>query len=620
MKQSTLSWNSLLLVTFFLAYLFIFNEWLFAVTKPSYMNGMGLAYQLEIYLTTSALLAGLSFLSLMPLLLLSQIPPLKKYTGTLIKLGSLLPAAMGSTLILILVDNFTYTVFKFGIASSESWTRGLYGLGFLLTAVFCYRHTIRSLNRRNQASSFRVKWVLSVLSLVLLLSLAVLASPDPSEALSIPVTGVAEAAQHPHILLVTADGVDATHMSVYGYERDTTPRLLQLAEESLVAENVFPNADHTSSSVMSIYTGKHPTRTRLLFAHNILKGRDAYEHLPGILRSQGYKTVQITIPYYLDPNAMNLLEGFDEVKMSGVIHSKYLKELNKVLPSDKALFIDETSNRVVDRLRHIFFMGNMNNIRFLAQTDTERWETLRQEIRIARQPLFIHIHLVVTHGKRFNPEEQVFSAGRAIASQGYWEDDFYDDSILDFDKNVGKLVDELADQGLLDDTILIIGSDHGQQWDMRKRVPLLIRFPHGEYARRIQANVQNLDIAPTILDYIGLEEPDWMNGSSLLGELEQRPIFAAAGISIDSEEDDYKLSIKQVNAPFGELQLINLVYCQKWYRLDVVQWSWETGDVEGSSSSCPPSAEITDEQAFHWMLEHLRENGYPVSLDDDVLP
>jgi arylsulfatase len=96
--------------------------------------------------------------------------------------------------------------------------------------------------------------------------------------------------------------------------------------------------------------------------------------------------------------------------------------------------------------------------------------------------------------------EQKFSAGQSIQDQEPWSDDFYDDSILDFDMNVGEVIDELTKLGLLENTILIIGSDHGQQWNQLNRLPLIIRFPQGQYAGRIQTNVQNLDIAPTILD------------------------------------------------------------------------------------------------------------------------
>src|SRR5512133_1573550 len=130
MGKKLLSWNSLFLLTFLAAYLYIFNEWLFAITKPYFMNDLSLARQLQIFLTSGALLVSLCFLSLLPLVLLSFIPRLSKHTGRLIQFGGLLPAAIFAALLLIVVDNFTYTVFQWGIVSTQGWTRALYGLGF----------------------------------------------------------------------------------------------------------------------------------------------------------------------------------------------------------------------------------------------------------------------------------------------------------------------------------------------------------------------------------------------------------------------------------------------------------------------------------------------------------
>ena len=218
--------------------------------------------------------------------------------------------------------------------------------------------------------------------------------------------------------------------------------------------------------------------------------------------------------------------------------------------------------------------------------------------------------------------EQKFSAGQSIEDQEPWSDDFYDDSILDFDANVGKLVDDLTKLGLLDNTILIIGSDHGQQWDQLIRLPLLIRFPHAQHAGRIQVNVQNLDIAPTLLDYIGLDQPDWMRGKSLIaGELEQRPIFGVNDVEKEKDANNvFTVNWDNVDPPFYQFGGMTLIYCQKWYKLDLTSLGWETGNVEGSTSACPPGGDITDEQAFQWIIVHLKENGFDVSTLENITP
>lgn len=595
------------------------------------MNDLGLMEQLQIFLTASALLAGLGFLCLLPLILLSLLPPLQSVTGLLIKIGALLPAGIFATLFLVMIDNFTYTVFRWGIVSTTGASRLLYGAGYLLVIVMCYRRILANLQRldgQKRIWGMKPQWIYALTAGIFIVSHLLLAVPDQNVAFALSSQRTADAEQRPNIILLTADGLNATHMSVYGYERETTPNISRLADSALVAENAFSNAGNSPASVVSLYTGKYPASTRMVFPPDILKGGDAYEHLPGILRSQGYKTVQITVPYYLDAKTLNVADGFDKIKMSSAVPSKLLNRIGKFMPSDHALFADETIKRVVDRIRHIFWIKEMDNPylevtgMYARRVDIERWVYLRQEIQAATQPIFVHVHLMVTHGEDFYPMEQKFSAGQSIEDQEPWSEDFYDDSILDFDKNAGELVSELSKSGLMEKTILIIGSDHGMEWNQLERLPLIIRFPNGKYAGRIQANVQNLDIAPTLLDYIGLDQPDWMRGTSLIaGTLEQRPILGVNPVKRDRENGGaFAITPEDVKAPFFQFTGISLIYCQKWYDLDLEGHGWKTGEVKGSTAVCEESQDITEEQAFQWIVGHLKENGFDISSLKDISP
>ena len=64
--------------------------------------------------------------------------------------------------------------------------------------------------------------------------------------------------------------------------------------------------------------------------------------------------------------------------------------------------------------------------------------------------------------------------------------------------------------------MIIIHTDHAQRYRTDQRVPLIFRFPGGKPSGRISENAQNLDIAPTILDYLHVKTPDWMKGRSLI--------------------------------------------------------------------------------------------------------
>ena len=76
----------------------------------------------------------------------------------------------------------------------------------------------------------------------------------------------------------------------------------------------------------------------------------------------------------------------------------------------------------------------------------------------------------------------------------------------------------------------------------------------------------------------------------------------------------------QVSPPFYQFGGMSLIYCDTWYRLNLSDSSWESDSVEGSSSACSAEEEITEEQAYHLILEHLRENGFDVSSLETLTP
>ena len=140
--------------------------------------------------------------------------------------------------------------------------------------------------------------------------------------------------------------------------------------------------------------------------------------------------------------------------------------------------------------------------------DTEQLDHLLSLLRESDDPLFVHVHLMGTHGPRFDPQEKEFSLWRSQEED--WSIDFYDDSILNFDRKIGRLLDTLEQSGEINDTILIVYSDHPMQFNVRWRMPLVFHFPDHQFAGRIETNVQNLDIAPTILDFLNIDPPEWM--------------------------------------------------------------------------------------------------------------
>ena len=104
-----------------------------------------------------------------------------------------------------------------------------------------------------------------------------------------------------------------------------------------------------------------------------------------------------------------------------------------------------------------------------------------------------------------------------------------DDAIFESDALLGQLLEELARLGELDRTIVVYYSDHLPEWAADAPIPLLFALPGAAPRGVLETHAQLLDVAPTLLDAIGLPVPAWMEGDSLLGAgpAPDRPLFAS---------------------------------------------------------------------------------------------
>jgi len=611
------AWVRLAGYTVLAAYLYIFNEWLFVITMPAYLNSWSLARKIELYLLSSALLAGAGCLLLGLLYLLRCLPGLSGRGGWLLPAATAIPAFLAASLALMMVDNFAYTMLRTGIVSTVGAWRAAFALLFACFLVYFYRKYRRGSAQARPAGGQRSyrRWLAPGLGGLLLLSFAIPMATNPLGPGSADLTGGMALQKRPNILFITSDGLEAGHMSLYGYERDTTPSLRRLAETSLVAENAFTNAGRTA------LTGRYATATRILYTPYILQGDEAYLHLPGILRSAGYHTEQFSYPYYADLYSLNLLNGFDRANGRTFNRDHLLPRLANYLPLDFPYYMRVAYNRFSDRLLHIFFlkrMANANNI--TARNPTEAMDGGPQVEAFIRmldepgsRPFFVQMHLLGTHGPNFHFQEQVFSKGQDPATYKEWAPDFYDDSILGFDQKLAQIIQALQARGLYEDTLIIIGSDHAREWSTTQRLPLLIHFPGGEHAGRIRANVDNLDIAPTVLDYLGVPPPAWMQGRSLIDRapLADAPLFIASAIFPDEMPIPLWVTwMRQPITAFHPFETLDVIYCERWYTLKLVEGTLAQGPVEGSTAPCQADG-VTEAQVRAWMDAHLEENGYP---------
>ena len=220
------------------------------------------------------------------------------------------------------------------------------------------------------------------------------------------------------------------------------------------------------------------------------------------------------------------------------------------------------------------------------------------------------------HGPEFYVPDQYFSAGETQDQE--WSTDFYDDAIRDSDRYLHELFDYLSKSGKIDNTIVVLYSDHGINWDPLDRVPLFFWFPNKQYAGRIQANVQLLDIAPTLLDYLSIPQPAWMTGRSLITKNlpPARPIISAEvadETKLSEDRTTWVIDENKVFPPFYDLGRLNLVICDKWFSLDLRNPQLTYGVVEGSTATCNAEDVPSPEEAKTMLLQHLSDEHYDTS-------
>ncbi len=419
----------------------------------------------------------------------------------------------------------------------------------------------------------------------------------------------------PNVLLVTLDTVRADRLGCYGCERDTTPRLDRLAAESVRFAAAYAQSSFTPPSHASLFSARHVASHGVAWWHHRLPAEVIT--VAEALRDAGYRTASFS------PLALGSQNGLDQ-GFERVVEMR--DEGDWTLPLD-----DEPDNDV--RVAP----ASAVNERFA------RWLAEPRE-----QPFFAWVHFYDAHRPyaAFAPE-RAFCARRderfgnsqrdyrltpaARRARGIGADearvlrDRYDSGLLALDREVGRLLDALDERGLSGDTLVIVTSDHGEafdefeeEWfthdpflyDAVTHVPLILRFPDRRCAGRAVGELaQLIDVAPTLLDYLGLPAPFGWQGRSLRPALESGSEVNAFAASERAGRDADPRAPERVFAP-EEIGLRRSLRFPSWRLL--VEVAGDQSRLFERSDGAPEGADLLDQrpeqaaatrQAY---LEHLR--------------
>ena len=550
--------------------IYTFFEWLFFVTKPSVLSALPWPDRLTALVETPV--PFISFvLAVQAVVTLLAILAFKHLRGI-----AVVPAGLiAGCLALVLIDNFTHVLFGFSSTNVAVQIRYGYAVLLLLLVTTASHQLYAFLNAKTERSALRKMLLLLLLALPSFVAFAMEEVKRPRVgglmAFSEPRK---RTVQLPNVLFLTNDSLEARYMSVYGYPKRTTPFLETLRDETLFVENAFPNACRTYGSLVALLTGKRPTSTHVLDPPSMVYDEARHEHLPGILKEHGYRTLQLTMKHYADAADANLVGAFDL--------ANYDWETFRLGRVDSAtdtarVFRLQVFDRLQDRLTHIFAGKSRDSFAFVIGerkppywSDDRRVKTLIRFINETDEPWFAHVHLLDTH-EGITGKENVDP----------------DAMLRNADARMRTVFNALRANGQLERTIVVISSDHGRDWQTRDRVPLMIRFPRGQHARRESRNVQTADIAPTTLDALGLPIPRWMDGRSLLRPLpEGRTIVALCGVA---DQTMGAAQTEKLRVPNYGTSTAMIVVGSWWYELRVENGTLRAGPVAGHTAPTPPT-------------------------------
>jgi arylsulfatase len=303
----------------------------------------------------------------------------------------------------------------------------------------------------------------------------------------------------------------ADHLGVYGYPRDTTPVLDALAREGVSFTEARSQAPWTYPSVVSLLTGLYPSSHGATYSeadgeYVTTTVSAALPTLATLLKSHGYATAAFVANPLLKRYS-GLQRGFDEYRDD---------------------FVGDWRRKGKGQ----WWQQNMT----AADIHRAVLEWLPED---PQQPIFAYIHYIDVHGPFLDPKPFGRSSHNVSPAQAERARltgkpralaiDLYDGELRALDDEIGRFLAALEERGILDQSIVIVTGDHGEEfgdhaghghghtlYEELLHVPLIVaRTTAVPVTRRVDEKVGHIDVLPTILDLALGERADDLPGRSL---------------------------------------------------------------------------------------------------------
>lgn len=440
---------------------------------------------------------GLQIVILLLALLLAFITRRRVWSGVLFAIGFFCLLAIPDLVKLVLP----------GVAHLLAWFIGLLGAFQIVRAV-----------NRNRHSRFAL-WMIAGPALVAVCVLAYAPVRETSQRATLPAP-----LNTPNVLIIIVDTLRADHLSPYGYARDTSPYVNQLAQQGVLFEHAIAPSSWTLPSHASMLTGLYPYQTGVENDKDILSG--SLPNLGDAMESRGYRTAAFSANYYFFSRSRGFIHGFTHFE-------DYAQSIGGILEKvPLSQFILKKLSQSTWGWKTAFFgVKNAANAEQINE-DAMDW------IETGRRPFFVVLNYMDVHEPVLPPGPylHMYTTNPQARSESlYFEKtcddveeascsserpqfiDTYDGAMRYVDLNIQHLLSRLSDRGLLQNTIVVFTSDHGQEFGDHGlyghgkstywgeiQVPLIFWKPGLVPASvRVKTPVSTTDLPATILDLIG---------------------------------------------------------------------------------------------------------------------
>lgn len=338
----------------------------------------------------------------------------------------------------------------------------------------------------------------------------------------------------PNVVLVSLDTLRADRVGAYGYERSTTPNLDEFARDAWVFEDTWSASSYTLPSHMSLFSGQHPS------FHGVQKEGDGVDPkrtalLARLLRERGYRTAAFTGGGYLHP-LFGFAPGFESYSTIERVWNHESTRLRNVLEELPGMSVELAESAGLEDVTG-WLAAHRNESFFLffhtyAPHEFDAPASSRAALGLEGPGLSDDHTSLRQLGLTAEQPERPIPADQAARLN-----DLYDAGVHQADLALGRLLRALRDLDLMDETIVIVTSDHGKEigdhgqvghghtlYEELLQIPLVVRFP-GLAPRRVEEPAMLVDIFPTILEQLGIAPPQPVQGRSLFSS-DDRALFA----------------------------------------------------------------------------------------------